>query len=89
MQFDFTPAAARYIQDHGGTVTVQTVIISGCCMPALPPEVRPGPPADPEGFTRHRADGITVYFDTLLAAPPKVTIDLRHYGKLRELVLAP
>lgn len=87
MEFRLTPAAAAYVQERGGQVTISSLVVSSCCGLPMPPEVKPGAPADPDGFLQFSQDGVTIWFDSLLAARPLVEIDLQDYGKYRELVV--
>lgn len=88
MEFRISPGAAEYVQNHGGVVTIQPLVISNCCGAPLPPEVRLGAPHDPDGFAVYEQDGITVYYDSLLDPRPLLEIELKDYGLLQELVLA-
>lgn len=87
MEITFTPAALAHARAHGGAVTIRSLIISSCCGPELPPEVTPGAPVDPEGFSLHQSEGVQVYYDSLLEPRERLRIDLRQYSKLVELVL--
>lgn len=87
MQFRLTPAAAAHVRRQGNTLTIASLIVSSCCGLPMPPEVRPGAPADPDGFQPLHQDGLTIWFDSLLAPRPVIEIDLKDYGKYQELVV--
>lgn len=88
MEIRLTPAARTFLAETGlDSVSVSSLVFSSCCSGPLPPEVRPGPPADTDGFLRYQADGVQVFFDTLLDPKPRLTIDLKDYGLYRELII--
>lgn len=87
MRFALTPAAAAYVRAHGGTLTIASLIVSSCCGLPMPPEVKPGPPPDTDGFRHLEQDGLTIWFDGLLEPRPVVEIDLQDYGKFQELAV--
>jgi hypothetical protein len=83
-----TPAAAAHLSALGETaLTIASLVFSSCCSGPLPPEVKPGAPADPFGFDPFTVDGLTVYFDSLLDPRPRIVIDLKDYGKYQELCI--
>ena len=86
MKVTFTPLAAAFLQEKGALdVTVSMLVFSSCCSGPLPPAVKPGAPADTEGFARHESDGVTVYYDSLLDELPEVIIDCKDFGSYKEL----
>jgi hypothetical protein len=81
-----TPEAATYLETLGLTeLTIASLVFSSCCSGPLPPEVKPGAPADPFGFDQVTVDGFTLHWDSLLDRRPRVVIDLKDYGKYQEL----
>jgi hypothetical protein len=89
MQVRLTPAAAQYLRSAGAeSLSVSALVISCCAGPSLPPEVRPGAPADLDGFSVREADGVTVYIDTLLGARRELVIDLKQFARLQELYVS-
>jgi len=66
-------------------VTVSSLIFSSCCSGPLPPEVKPGAPADAHGFSRFAADGVVVFYDSLLNERPELVIDCKDFGSYKEL----
>ncbi|HEY3364112.1 MAG TPA: CC/Se motif family (seleno)protein [Symbiobacteriaceae bacterium] len=90
MQVKLTEGARAFLGAKGhAAVTVASVVISSCCAGPLPPEVKPGAPGDAEGFTPLQVDGVTVFYDSLLAPRPELTIDVKDYGRYQELFVAP
>lgn len=88
MEIGFTPAARAFVESVGAdAITVASLVFSSCCSGPLPPEVKPGAPADAEGFSRHSAEGITLYFDSLLDPRPSLQIDLRTFPLYQELFI--
>ena len=86
VKVSFTPAAAAFLGVKGAAaVTVSSVVISSCCSGPLPPAVRPGAPADTEGFSRLMAEGVTVFYDSLLDELPAFVIDCKDFGSYQEL----
>lgn len=86
MKVTFTPAAVAFLGEKGAAeVTVCSVVISSCCSGPLPPTVKPGAPADAEGFSRFAAEGVTVYYDSLLDERPAIVIDCKDFGSYQEL----
>jgi len=88
MEVRLTEAARAFLAERGAAeVTVSSVVISSCCSGPLPPEAKPGAPADVDGFERLDAGGVAVYYDSLLDPVAELVIDVRDYGSYRELVL--
>jgi hypothetical protein len=88
MQIQLTPAAAAWLENQGQqALTVTSLVFSSCCSGPLPPEVKPGAPADPDGFDPLASGSFTVYYDSLLAPRAHLTIDIKDYGKYQELVV--
>lgn len=88
MEILLTPAAAAHLRDLGQTeLTIASLVFSSCCSGPLPPEVKPGAPADPFGFAELEVDGLRIYFDSLLDPRPQVVIDLKSYDKYQELCI--
>jgi hypothetical protein len=86
VEVQLTPAAAAFLAEKGaGDLTVASLVFSSCCSGPLPPEVKPGAPADPDGFDRYDAGGIAVYYDSLLDARAAIVIDCKDFGSYREL----
>lgn len=86
MQITFTPVAEAFLAEKGATeLTIASVVFSSCCSGPLPPEVKPGAPADQEGFDSYNAGSRTIYFDSLLDPRPAIVIDVKDYGSYREL----
>jgi len=88
MEIRLTPAAREFVFAQGeSAITVSSLLFSSCCSGPLPPEVKPGAPADASGFTPFTSSGLTVYYDSLLEPRPQLTVALRDYGSYRELVV--
>ena len=88
MKISMTPAAASFISDsNAAAITVASLVFSSCCSGPLPPEVKPGPPADTEGFDTYTADNVTIFYDSLLDPRPELVIDCKDYGSYRELFI--
>lgn len=86
MQISLTDNARRFLAELGqAELTVASLMFSSCCSGPLPPEVKPGAPADAEGFDRYQAEACTIFFDTLLDPRPAILIDLKEYPRYREL----
>lgn len=87
MEIRLTSDALAFLKEKGrAEITVASLVFSSCCSGPLPPEVKPGAPLDPFGFGRlEGADGVTVYFDSLLEPKPLLTIGLKNFGTYREL----
>lgn len=86
MEITFTPNALAFLgEKQAGAVTMTSLIFTSCCSGPLPPEVKPGAPADQEGFVVYPAGDLTLYFDSLLDPRPALVIDLKDYGTYREL----
>jgi hypothetical protein len=86
MQITMTPAALAFVNAQGASgVTVASLVFSSCCSGPLPPEVKPGAPADREGFSIHDSAGGPVYYDSLLDLRAELVIDLKDYGSYQEL----
>ncbi|HYG59592.1 MAG TPA: CC/Se motif family (seleno)protein [Symbiobacteriaceae bacterium] len=88
MEIRLTDEALAFLaESNAGALTVASLVISSCCSGPLPPEVKPGAPADLTGFDRYASGGMTVYFDSLLDPRPAITVDLKDYGSYRELFI--
>lgn len=88
MKINFTPAAlASLAGQDPPAVTVASLVFSSCCSGPLPPEVKPGAPSDTEGFIPYEADGLTVYFDSLLDPRDEIVIDLKEFPMYSELFI--
>ncbi len=87
MLFRLTPAAADYVRGQGSVLTITSLMMSSCCGTPMPPEVTLGAPRDPEGFYCFSQDDLTIWFDSLLEPRPAVEIDLKDYGRRRELLI--
>lgn len=88
MKITFSPEALQFLQEKGETaVTLSSLVFSSCCSGPLPPEVKPGAPADAEGFTPYQAGGVTLFWDSLLDPRPDVTIELADYVLYQELAV--
>lgn len=86
MQISLSPAARAFLQREGAVaLTVSSLVFSSCCSGPLPPEVKPGPPPDTDGFSEFEAAGVTVFFDSLLDPVEHLQIDLKDYGSYQEL----
>lgn len=86
LKITLTEAALSYLAEQKvSAVTIASLVFSSCCSGPLPPEVKPGPPTDPEGFAVHAANGVQVYYDSLLDPRPQVIIDLKEFPLYREL----
>ncbi|HWI66735.1 MAG TPA: CC/Se motif family (seleno)protein [Symbiobacteriaceae bacterium] len=86
MNVSFTPAAMAFLGEKGATeATISMLVFSSCCSGPLPPEVKPGAPADADGFSRHETAGVTIYYDSLLDELPEVVIDCKDFGSYKEL----
>jgi hypothetical protein len=86
VEVELTPAAAAFLQEKGATsLTVASLVFSSCCSGPLPPEVKPGAPADTDGFDQYDAGGVTLYYDSLLDPRPALTVDCKDFGSYREL----
>jgi hypothetical protein len=88
MNISMTPAAAGFLSEKSATdVTVASLVFSSCCSGPLPPEVKPGAPADAEGFQTYTAGECTVFYDSLLDPRSELIIDCKDYGSYRELFI--
>lgn len=88
MKITFTPAAKAFLGEKGaGAVTVSSLVFSSCCSGPLPPEVKPGAPADADGFDQYAAEEYVVYYDSLLDPQPAIVIDCRDFGSYQELFI--
>lgn len=86
MRVTLTPRARSYLADlKVSALTVSSLVFSSCCSGPLPPEVRPGAPADADGFAVYPAGELLVYFDSLLDPRPEMVIDLKEFPSYREL----
>jgi hypothetical protein len=86
VKVELTPTALAFLADQGaGACTVSSLVFSSCCSGPLPPQVKPGAPADDAGFARHTAGAVTVFYDSLLDERAEIVIDVKDYGKYREL----
>lgn len=86
MQISLTPGARAFLNEKGTLeVTVSSLVFSSCCSGPLPPEVKPGPPSDPEGFDRHTVADLTLYFDSLLDPREDLTIDVKEFETYHQL----
>lgn len=86
MEIQLTPIARAFLAESGThTLSVSSLVFSSCCSGPLPPEVKPGPPNDTDGFLVYQSGEITIYFDTLLDPRPELLIDLKDFGLYREL----
>lgn len=86
MEIRLTPAALSFLAETGANaVSVSSLVFSSCCSGPLPPEVKPGPPNDTDGFLVYASGDLTIYFDTLLDPKPELMIDLKDFGLYREL----
>lgn len=86
MLITLTSSAQAFVQAKGeASVTVASLVFSSCCSGPLPPEVKPGAPSDADGFDQYAAEGLTIFFDSLLDPRPELVIDLKDYGSYREL----
>lgn len=88
MKITFTPDARAFLAEQSAAaVTIASLVFSSCCSGPLPPEVKPGAPNDPEGFALYAADGLTIYFDSLLDPRDEIVIDLKEFPMYRELFI--
>lgn len=88
MKITFTSAARAFLTEQSAqAVTIASLVFSSCCSGPLPPEVKPGAPADPEGFIVYKTGGLTVYFDSLLDPRPEIVVDLKEFPMYRELFI--
>lgn len=88
MEIRLTPAARTFLAEtDSDSLSVASLVFSSCCSGPLPPEVKPGPPLDPDGFLVYETGGVRIFFDTLLDPKPHLTIDLKDYGRYRELIV--
>lgn len=86
MEVQLTPAAVAFLQEKGtASLTVASTVFTSCCSGPLPPEVKPGAPADADGFTWYEAGGIAVFYDSLLDPRPGIVIDCKDFGTYRQL----
>lgn len=86
MRISLTEGARSFLRQKGeASVTIASLVFSSCCSGPLPPEVRPGVPSDPHGFTVVPAGDVTVFYDSLLDPRPDLRIDVKDYGKYQEL----
>lgn len=87
MKVALTPAAAAFLDERAATaVTVSSLVFSSCCSGPLAPQVRPGAPADPDGFQPIAAPpNLTIYYDSLLNELPELVIDCKDFGSYKEL----
>lgn len=86
MTVTLSPAARAFLLDQAkDALTVASLVFSSCCSGPLPPEVKPGAPADLHGFDRFDADGIAIYYDSLLDPRDQISIDVKDYGSYREM----
>lgn len=86
MEISLTSGAMAFVQSKGtAAVTVASLVFSSCCSGPLPPEVKPGAPADTHGFDPLAAGDITVYYDSLLDPRPAIVIDVKDFGSYQEL----
>jgi hypothetical protein len=86
MEVTLTPAARAFLEAKGAAaVTISSLVFSSCCSGPLPPEVKPGAPADPDGFDRYDAESVVIYYDSLLDPKPAIVIDCRDFGSYQEL----
>ena len=86
MEVQLTAAASAFLGEKSAdALTVASLVFSSCCSGPLPPEVKPGAPADSDGFDRYDAGGVAVYYDSLLDPRPALVIDCRDFGSYREL----
>lgn len=88
MKIRFTPHARAFLAGQNAqAVTISSLVFSSCCSGPLPPEVKPGQPADTEGFILYQAEELTVYFDSLLDPRAEIVIDLKEFPMYRELFI--
>lgn len=88
MEVTFTPAARAFLGKKGAdAVTVSSLVFSSCCSGPLPPEVKPGAPADLVGFDQYAAEAVVVYYDSLLDPRTAIVIDCRDFGSYQELFI--
>ncbi|MFZ5814107.1 MAG: CC/Se motif family (seleno)protein [Bacillota bacterium] len=88
MKIHLTDDARSFLAEQKATaVTVASLLFSSCCSGPLPPEVKPGAPADTEGFVPYPAEGLTVWFDSLLDPREEIVIDLKEFPMYRELFI--
>ncbi len=88
MKIDLTPDAKSFLaEQQAPAITISSLVFSSCCSGPLPPEVKPGAPADTEGFVAFASEGLTVYFDSLLDPRPEIVIDLKEFPMYRELFI--
>lgn len=88
MKISFTPNARAFLAEQNApAVTIASLVFSSCCSGPLPPEVKPGPPADIEGFAEYDAGQLKVYFDSLLDPRDEILIDLKEFPMYRELFI--
>lgn len=88
MKISFTPGARSFLAEQNtSVVTVASLVFSSCCSGPLPPEVKPGEPNDADGFVKYEAEGLAIYFDSLLDPRPAILIDLKEFPLYRELFI--
>lgn len=88
MKIIVTPDARSFLtEENAPAITIASLVFSSCCSGPLPPEVKPGPPNDTEGFVRYETEDLTVYFDSLLDPRPEIVIDLKEFPMYRELFI--
>lgn len=86
MVVSLTPAAREFLSTRGASeLTVASLVFTSCCSGPLAPEVKPGAPADTEGFATLRAADVAVFYDSLLDPRPEIVIDVKDYGNYQEL----
>jgi hypothetical protein len=62
-------AAAAYVRDHGGVLTIRTRPQHGCCGGRVDrATVSTTPPDDPDAYVRTERDGLTAYVHRGLVA---------------------
>lgn len=88
MKISFTPEARNFLADRNAqAVTISSLLFTSCCSGPLAPEVKPGAPADPEGFILYEGEQMTVYYDSLLDPRPEIIIDLKEFPMYSELFI--
>lgn len=86
MQISLTPGARAFLEANGtDAITVASLVFSSCCSGPLPPEVKPGSPADADGFAVLPAERWTLYYDSLLDPRDRIVIDVKDFGRYQEL----
>lgn len=85
----FSEEALAYVGEKKSSVLVDTPYkVSGCCFDMTEcPAVRFGEPKNPDDYTRHDQQGITLYLPKCLPDPTALSIGVRNLLGFRSLVI--